>query len=358
MFQFTREFIINNNDGKLTGNKRFVGDGTNHVLKVDHMINLKAADVTCGYKSEGHAAVNEVIAIKPTVTGTDVLAVGDVVRLVLVLGQEGRVISTYNDYYPNHSRTFIYEARVATADTIPTAALVAAMAEEAARFENPFFTASESTGVITLTAPDCYTRFNEVRVVKVPATSEDLQGNILTGYLDYEVLYAKDRAGILALTGDESITKGDLGKGTTNYIVQNMRLQTAANLNPYGVNMDERPLPQSVYDQYTFELVTERRHIGHQVMGAIDNSLVTVIFFVLHSQASDFETALSTAGISFEVFAPAASPATGLGVDDVVAKAKDVEAVSAKVPTSAKLKVADATAAGITATGDANVTLA
>ena len=56
------------------------------------------------------------------------------------------------------------------------------------------------------------------------------------------------------------------------------------------------------YDQYTIECVSERRHIGSQVFGAIDKSLTTYVFFVEQSipgtsgntTSKDFETALAS----------------------------------------------------------------
>ena len=330
MWQFTREFIINDNEGKLNG-KRFIADG--EILKVDHMINVKAKDVCSAYKAEGEAEANEVVKITAPTLESDTLKVGDVIRLVLVLGQEGRVISTFNDQYPEHGRTFLYEALVKEADTLPLEDLAAAIKKEAAMFESPFFTvveedesSSESTaaGELTLAALDCYTRFEEVRIVKVPLDVERPVGAVLTGYQDYVVLVEADRKALLSDESGESdvtlVTEGNTGKNTTNYIIHNLRLQTAANINPYGTNMDERPLPKSLYDQYTLELVTERRQIGHQVMGAIDQSLVTVIFFVHSSVSGEFKSALEAAGITVE------EPAATAPIKRIVALAKDVQA--------------------------------
>lgn len=344
MFQFTREFIINNNEGKLNGAKFVGADG---MLKVDHMINIKADDVCSAYKSAGEDAVEEVLKLDFTkisnTSGNKELTVGKLYRLVFVCEQEGRVISTYNDQYPDHSRSFFYEAVAKTTDPRDLAEdLAAAIDSEIKRFESPFFAieeekSSDKTQAIVLKAleGDCYTRFVEVRLVEVPLDRPSVVGAALTGYLDYKVIREADRKKILAgvsgtdfafiptvsISGNNVKLEGNTGKNTTNYIIHNMRLQTAANLNPYGVNMDERPLPKSVYDQYTFELVTERRHIGHQVMGAVDKSLVTVIFFVLHSIAGEFEDELENAGI---VVKAVAQPQP---VKQLVAMTKDVEAV-------------------------------
>jgi len=326
MFQFTREFIINDNKGKLAGGVKFLGE--DGVLKVDHMINIKKADVCAAYKSEGQAEVNEKLELD--LTGVT-LEAKKLYRLVLTLGQEGRVISTYNDQYPEHARSFFYEAVAETTSGTDLAEdLAKAIKKEIAMFESPFFAVEETAGKITLSALDCYTRFNEVRLVAVPTDRDDMVGAILTGYLDYDAVLVADRKALLDGTVAElTLTEGNTGKNTTNYIIHNMRLLTCANITPYGVNMDERPLPKSIYDQYTLELVTERRHIGHQVMGAVDQSLVTVIFFVLHtdsacedSPSALFEAALTEAGIEVE---DVTAPAKKQPVKRVVALDKDVK---------------------------------
>ena len=192
MFQFTREFIINDNEGKLAGGKKFVGE--DGILKVDHMINIKAKDVCSAYKSEGEAEALEVLEITPADTDA-VIKKGDVVRLVLTLGQDGRVISTFNDQYPEHARSFFYEAKAAADATVPVADLVNAIKKEAALFESPFFTAEEATGKLTLKALDCYTRFNEVRIVKVPTDDQSMVGAVLTGCYGYHYPAARSVVG-------------------------------------------------------------------------------------------------------------------------------------------------------------------
>lgn len=289
MYQFTREFIINDLTGKLGASKdqKVVWDDVRETLMIDHMCNIRKKDVANMYINKGEGEVVENFTLN--LGSGKGLAVGDVVRLVMTLGQENRVHPLFNDNYPDHTQEFIYEAKVTAADTIPTADLFKAMQAERNRFENLYFTVDSSNKI---TLMDCYTRLVGLRLVKVPA-NHSANANLaaqLTGYQDYEVLNKidyKNRQEILGATGVISLTAGNAGVNTTNYIVQNMRLLTDANINPYGVNMDERPLPKSKYDQYTIEMVTERRHIGHQVMGAIDHSLVTIIFFVLNNGLTD-----------------------------------------------------------------------
>ena len=300
MYQFTREFIINGNEGKLNG-KKFLFNAGSDTLMVDHMCNIRKKDVAHIYKSVGHDEVieNFVLNFASVKMG---LKKGEVIRLVMTLGQENRVHPLFNDYFPEHTQDFIYETTISIDDEDPTAGIVKAMAAERNRFENLYFTVDSANKV---TLMDCYTRLVGLCLVKVPADHSN-QANLaaqLTGYQDYEVLGGfayKNRQEIVGAKTTLKLTEGDAGANTTNYIVQNMRLLTDANINPYGVNMDERPLPKSVYDQFTVEMVTERRHIGHQVMGAIDHSLVTIIFFVIKSESANFESELKKLGTTIE----------------------------------------------------------
>lgn len=349
MYQFTREFIINDNKGKLNGGKKFYVNTDSETLMVDHMCNIRKQDVAHIYKSIGLPENTENFVLDFSSIKT--LKKDEVIRLVMTLGQENRVHPLFNDNYPDHTQTFIYETTISADKEDPTAGLVKAMNAERNRFENLYFTVDSNNKV---TLMDCYTRLVGLRLVKVPA-NHDANANLaaqLTGYQDYEVLggidYKNRQEIINAAAGITSFNAGDAGANTTNYIVQNMRLLTDANINPYGVNMDERPLPKSVYDQYTVEMVTERRHIGHQVMGAIDHSLVTIVFFVIQSESANFEAELAKIGTveaahkTLPTKQDSANKVSNFAtpVENLLATAADAKAVmSKKVPTKGTIAI-------------------
>jgi hypothetical protein len=77
-----------------------------------------------------------------------------------------------------------------------------------------------------------------------------------------------------------TFTPGTEGMGTVARLQKNNRVLTAANITPYGFDRDERPVPGGKYHQYTIQYVSERRHQTAGVFGAIDHSLVTLVFFV------------------------------------------------------------------------------
>lgn len=294
MFQFTREFIINDNEGKI-GGKKFNLDGSNKVLFVDNMINIRKKDVNAIYKHPYEAEVKEKVTIKAAAISG--VAAGEVVRLVITLGQRGKTTAAYNDYYPDHSRHFFYETIVETGKTTSTDVidgLLKSVAHEATLRGEKFVDIKKATNDLVIEALDCYTIVKEVRIVKLPQPTPAAKiGALMTGYEDWVEILDWKRADGNAT--NVTLVVGKEGNGNTVQILKNMRLLTNANLNPYGFDMDERPLPKGKYDQYTVELVTERRHIGHDVMGSVGTSLTTLVFYVLTGDTSTaFKTALET----------------------------------------------------------------
>lgn len=293
MFQFTREFIINDNSGKLTGGVKFLTNAKAETMYVDNMVNIRKKDVNAIYKHDYEAEVKEKVTVaSAAISG---VTAGEVVRLVITLGQRGKTTATYNDYYPDHSRHFFYETIVETGKTAASNVidgLLKSVAHEATLRGEKFVDIKKATNDLVIEALDCYTIVKEVRIVKLPQpTPVDKIGALLTGYEDWtEILSWKRADG--TVKDKVTLLEGKEGNGNTVQILKNMRLLTDANLNPYGLDMDERPLPKGKYDQYTVELATERRHIGHDVMGSVGTSLTTLVFYVL---TGDVSTAFTTA---------------------------------------------------------------
>ncbi len=142
--------------------------------------------------------------------------------------------------------------------------------------------------------------------------------------------------------------------------MKNLRIPTDARTNPFAPDFGGLPVPGGQYDQYVIEYVTERRFIGHQVMGAIDKSVTTHVLF-LNSAApcgedenvsAVFEAACEEGGIQITTIATG-TPATtfvegSTQPKDVVALKSDVaaaESTAASKTTAAEVKdiVASAT---------------
>ena len=94
---------------------------------VDNMVNIRAKDVNAVYKHEFEPEVKEKVEID--LTGATIAAT-DVVRLEVILGKIGQTTATFNDQYPDHSRTLFYEetGKSAVADVID--ALLASVEHE------------------------------------------------------------------------------------------------------------------------------------------------------------------------------------------------------------------------------------
>lgn len=295
MFQFTREFIINDNGTGVAGTKGLLSDGTRFkadgdTLLVARMVNLKKDCIVSASKVAAAAAVNEKLTLSSLASAT----ANDHYRLVITISQQGRVTALVNDWHPLHKKQYFYEA-VASTTALPVADFVKVADKEAA-MEAPdrLIKVSTTSSNLVVEALDPYTRIDEVRIVKVPTVSTAKVGEVLTGYQDYDVVVLWQKADQANVTGaSATFVAGSEGAGTVAQILKNKRLLTDANLDPYGFDLDERPVPGALYDQYLVEYVTERRHIGGQVFGAIDHSLTSFVFFVRANATCDAEDASS-----------------------------------------------------------------
>ena len=275
-------------------------------MYIDNLVNIRAKDVHAAYKTAAVSAAKAVAVLdfaklktkaelQPKVEGGTTYRV----RLILNMGLDPeRVSAEVNDYYLNHTKEFIFEVEGTTAEMAE--ALLEQIKRNATMNSDEMFTAVAAGDAVTLTARDEYVRFKSVDVVDL---YQDVDaGERITGNWETKRYEFKSVADTKSTDPAYHTTDGTVGVGTTNYIINNVRLQTIENVNPYnGADTDERPLPRALYDQYTVELVTERRHIAGSVVGSINTSLTTMVFFVLHNESdcggdpsADFEAALST----------------------------------------------------------------
>lgn len=271
MFEFNREFIINDNDkGPLKNGARFALEG--EVLKVGKMVNLEKNKIHAAYRAPYIPAVEEQITVPvESLNGT----------LVISIGQEGRIISLVSDHNAHHTKEYFLNGPSTTWRS--QWERIVAM-EDVDRLID--ITVSEDNKTLTITAKDCYTRVE--KLVFDPA-GKDSNGKDLPTQV-----WTRNPKDTDTLEGVAFVKRGTEGMGTVARILKNMRLQTAANINPYGFDKDERPIPGGEYDQFTVHYVSERRHQSGEVFGSINQSLVTMIFFVESKVANDFNTMLGT----------------------------------------------------------------
>ena len=255
MFEFTREFILNDiTDVKMQDD----------VLCVPKMINIEKSKVQKIYHMPYVASNEESL----------VLSVANLKgALTITIGQEGRVISLVSSRDAENQKDYVFNGT--PADWARQFARQAAM-EDMDRLIDVTFDANNN---MTIQALDCYTRVLSVAFdgVVVSSTTETPDKKAWTRKAHYQnqahrTLPAPDWPGTL--------NAGTEGMGTVARLQKNNRVLTAANITPYGFDRDERPRPGFQYDQYTIQYVSERRHQTAGVFGAIDHSLVTLVFFV------------------------------------------------------------------------------
>ena len=266
MFEFTREFILND-----ASEVKAVGG----VLQVPRMINIEKNKVHSIHHAPHFPAVEESLALNvKDKNGT----------LIITIGQEGRVISLVSSRDAQNQKDYIFNGT--PADWKRQFERQEAM-EDMDRLIDITISANNET--MTIKALDCYTRVLKVTLVYVEDKVEKT--------LEWSRKAYWQNAANNTLDGPEwngTLTPGTVGMGTVALLQNNNRLLTAANIFPYGFDRDERPIPHGQYDQYTIQYVSERRHQTAGVFGAIDHSLVTLVFFVEKNAKTDWVKELTT----------------------------------------------------------------
>lgn len=264
MFEFTREFILND-----ITNVTMKGD----VLCVPKMINIEKSKVHSIHHAPYMAAKNESLKL-------DVDSLSG--ALTITIGQEGRVISLVSSRDAENQKDYIFNG--APADWKRQFERQAAM-EDMDRLIDVVITGD----TMEIKALDCYTR-----VLSVVYNGTDGTNKVWSRKTYWQV-----KAGA-SVSEDWEATEfkpGTEGMGTVARLQKNNRVLTAANITPYGFDRDERPVPGGQYHQFTIQYISERRHQTAGVFGAIDRSLTTLVFFVLAADAEKFKTELAKLGV-------------------------------------------------------------
>lgn len=299
MFEFTREFILNDI-------ANVVWEAKPEVLRVPKMINIEKSKVHSVHHAPYYPAVNEILKLDVT----DLKG-----ALTITIGQEGRVISLVSSRDAENQKDYIFNGT--PADWANQFARQAAMEDM-----DRLIDIAVAPGQLTIYALDCYTRILSVSFdgMEGPAGSE-----VETKKAWSRKEYWQEAAGApVVRTWKEVATgfvPGSEGMGTVARLQKNNRILTAANITPYGFDRDERPIPGGKYHQFTIQYVSERRHQTAGVFGAIDHSLVTLVFFVLDADAAKFETLVANLATVCQVAADGTTPNNIPGVQNIPASA-------------------------------------
>ena len=294
MFQYTTETIINSEKGKLIDGSRFgvfsaagsengtalaSGATAQDFLLIDGVNSFVLGNIKKIYKSPFRPEAKATATLD--LTSATMPSAKKVLRLTVVLREQGTVRSSMQNAYLHKSKPFHYEIEVPAANT--AASVVAALAKlvnkDMSMTDFNFFKASTNDNKLVLTADDCYIQFVDVKLEEV-LDIEDNATPLGSKLLGTNVV--KEIAG-LTLTK----TAGDEGAGTVTRLVKNLRIPTGASINPFAADQGGRPVPGGEYDQYLIEYETNRRHVSGGVVGSAGEvSLTSHVIFINKANAA------------------------------------------------------------------------
>ena len=303
MFQFTTETIIKSNVDSSGATKFFANGNTFSVLRAG---NFKKAEVVSVFKNPYSAAVKETLV--ETLTGT--YTATKVYRLAIDAKLSGSANSEWANEFVIRSKRFFYEITgVSTAAGAAEAFAKAVLREQTVSGFSLFtLVQTGSSAELTLTAGTEYQRFLKVEVQEL-LDNTVVNGAVLTGYDNYTVLEDLKAA-------PTSYTVGKQGFGTTTWLTKNLRLPTIDRTNYTAIAQDELPSAGGQYTQYSIRIMVRRGEMGMGTVGQDVTSITTHIFYVLSTQVSAFESAMTTAGLTILNAIPASGSEFVITADD------------------------------------------
>lgn len=268
MFDFQKEVIINVNDEKIF--KDFTD-----AIRIDGMLYKKAymgpVYKTIGY--EGDAATI-------TINVADVNAGKQ--QIIIELGLDNDYRGEFGSALYYFRKPILIDAREPMSANSLKDALkkVCASNGNVLKFKNP-----DAEDAFVLEAVDNFITVRKAEVVKFACKSVSCNDDMM------EVVSDKK---------DLAKTPNKAGFANYDYMLHNLRLPTYANIRFASSNV-EMPVKDGVYTQYSFEYTVPRRLGGLSVAGQKTESTTIHTFFVLSSVVSDFEMALTKAGIKYNL---------------------------------------------------------
>lgn len=264
MFDFQKEVVLNSLDSVKKFDNGFRVDGMLYKNKyVGPVYKTEAVD---GAKAK---LVIDLATVKSAVT--------NVMQFVIELGLD-------NDYRGDFGSVLFYFRKpiVVTMDKESDAATVAKAFEKAGVVDYKLYTVSVEGEKITLEMTDNYITVRKAEVMDLVCTPGcNEQGEVSTLAYTFDL---KDPA---------VYTKNNVGFGTYDYMIHNLRLPTYANIRFTSPAEVEMPIKGGKYTQYSFEYTVPRRLGGLSVAGQKTESTTIHTFFVLSTEAANFEKFLA-----------------------------------------------------------------
>lgn len=305
MFQFTTTTVINNN---------VEGDGVRFSGK-SGVLNVKRHNK---FKKENVVAVYKRVASDPEMAEVTLdlnsLEAG-FYRIALYIRLSGNNNSYYaNDFVFKGKPLYIeFESKGEAGSELCDKVIKIANKYISMVYENKLLDLSKNGTVLKIKGVDEYQRITKAQLEKF---NKDAGIETFRGYL-----------GAFEVVKDATVVKvGKEGFGTYSHLLKDLRLPTAANTRFTRILQDEAPIPGKKYDQYTIYYCVDRGILGGDAVGDIVKSRTTHVFYVNQDVVSDFNSALTNAGITgvIEVNGKVADP-----VDPLEKRVAALEAASA-----------------------------
>ena len=297
MFQFTTTTVINSaKDYTNPSVELFKGDSK--YFDVKRVNRFKVKNIRSVYKQDPVAQSNakatiDMAKVKETLTANKATKGTFRVEIYVHLAQSNN--------NPLYSNTWVVKGRPWTfefsaASTEDAGNIVDKVIKMITKFK--LFTmdteqlkATKEGTKLVLTAQDPYQIFSKVELQYF-----DPSIGATTGCCTPRGEYAPvENYGVTNVT---TITPGNEGFGTFEWIMRNLRLPTAEQTRWNALYQDDRPIVGATYTQYTLEYCENRGILGGDAVGEETKSVTTHVFFVNQAVKSQFEAALTAAGIT------------------------------------------------------------
>lgn len=297
MFQFTTTTVINSaKDYTNPSVELFKGDSK--YFDVKRVNRFKVKNIRSVYKQDPVAQSNakatiDMAKVKETLTANKATKGTFRVEIYVHLAQSNN--------NPLYSNTWVVKGRPWTFEfsatsTEEASAIVDKVIKMITKFK--LFTmdteqlkATKESTKLVLTAQDPYQIFSKVELQYF-----DPSIGTTTGCCTPRGEYAPvENYGVTNVT---TITPGNEGFGTFEWIMRNLRLPTAEQTRWNALYQDDRPMVGATYTQYTLEYCENRGILGGDAVGEETKSVTTHVFFVNQAVKTQFEAALTAAGIT------------------------------------------------------------
>lgn len=254
MFDFQKEVVLNSLDSVEKFENGF---------RVDGML-YKNEYVGPVYKTEGYDGEPATI----TINVSDVNAGKQ--QIIIELGLDNDYRGEFGSALYYFRKPILIDAREAmTADSLKAALKkVCASNGNVLKFTNP-----DAEDAFVLEAVDNFITVRKAEVVKFDCESVSCNDDMM------EVASEKK---------DLAVTPNKAGFANYDYMLHNLRLPTYANIRFASPNV-EMPVKGGKYTQYSFEYTVPRRLGGLSVAGQKTESTTIHTFFVLSTEAANFE---------------------------------------------------------------------